>query len=810
MGEISLDRLIEDPNAIGGIEISPDRLQAPSGEMSWQQNRPVRQAASNVYRPALEMGGLVGGAIAGTAAGGPVGGVGGAGLTYSIGSNIADRLDEFLGLADKMDLKESSIKAAEDIKSGAEMEMAGGIVGKTVVGTGHGIWKLANKMGLTGLFKKIKGMFPSMSDRGMLLKAKEALEQVREPSKISTQTGKETEAILRRTGIKTQPTFAQKTGSPKAASFEQSMAAKDAELANILKGQDAEINSEMMTAIQKQFPGKEDAGEIVAGVAKHKTGLEKGASKAVGAAEETVAPLALGQRQQDIGRVIKESLESGRRIKKDQIDALYLKIPKGTVLSANPVNKTVVGVTADFKKIGGGPGSYPSAIVKQIKAAVKETEGKSVTFDNLRDWRSQITTEIRDEYSKINPNLKLVRRLSMLEKGVDEAMEQMRTLAPEHAQTVELYKKASDQFKGYIKKYRKGTVGDVLASGRESTGGKVAYSDIPSRFFRTGKMDAADDLVRTVGKEKAGTLIDDYAGKDFLSRATDNGEVNTGRAIKWFKANKDVLDKYGLTDKFQNIIRSKKVADTAVAGLAEYEKTVASKIIGTDVGDVMKSIFSGKGKMQSAKMANDLLKLPGVKDNPAAVAGIKNAFKDYLLKTAETSGVDVLGNPVQSMAALGKILEDHMPAMRVLYAKESGKIKALQDYHNILRVLGRNKNVTYAGGSATVEKAFGARRETTNTIARNIGQLVAIQKGKGFMFGAIKNIWKAITGAPRKFSEEQINRLLTEAIYSPSAAQIIMDASKPYAGKAAQNKFKKYLLTMGAYTIKKGYDGVTE
>lgn len=776
--------------------------------------RGTRETISEFARPALELGGLTAGSIVGAVGGvgvaSPLLAVAGAALGFSAGANVADRLDEFLGLTKRAGLKESSIKALSDVEHGAILEMGGGIAGKAITAGGVGVWHLAEKMGLLGLFKRIKGWFPSMSEPGMLNKAKEVLEKVRKETPRTGEALKESTGIVERAGIETPLTFAQRTGSSEAAFFEQSTAAKNAELGAILRGQDAQINREAIDYIQRQFPRKGTVGDTIAALEKQEGRLLTTSEKTAEIARAELSPIQLGKRPQEVGSVIKQELETGKQIAKKEVDNLYNQIPQGIELGPAPLTTKISDIKADFKRIGGGPDSLPSPILKQMQDTLKASEGKSVTMENLRDWRSQITTEIRDQFQSRTPNLKLVRRLKTLENGVDDALDQMLELSPQFAETIELYRKASVQFKDFVKTFRSGRVGDVLAKGGESTGGKVPLSDIPSRFFRTGKMDAADDLVRAVGKEKAATVIDDYAGFEFVSSVAKEGTVNVKQGLAWINKNRDVLNKFGLTKKYSDIVRSQTIADDAFIGLETFRKSVASRVLGADSGKVIKNIFTGAGKTQSKKFAEDLMNLPGVKDNPLAVQGIQNSFKDFTLSTIEKSGVDALGNPLRSVAKIKKVIDDLRPAMEVIYKNEPKKIQALFDYHKILEFLARNKNVSFAGGSTTVEKAVGVRRETVDTIARNIAQLAAIQRGKGFMFGAIKNIWNSITTAPRKFSEEQINKYLTEAIYNPELAKTIMDSAAPFVSKKIQGKFTKQLLSMGIFAAEEVKEAVTE
>lgn len=767
----------------------------PPTDLKWEQDYPTKRKISKVARIGLQTGGLVVGSVIGSGAG-PIGAVGGAGLLYGAGSNVADRLDEFLGLANKMKLEESLKKAATDITEGAMYEMGGQVAGKAISLVGTGIWKLAETMGLGRLFKRIKGFFPDLSDAGILKKAREELENLRKLTPESEKTFKETKSLLERRKITTEPTYAQKTGSIKAGAFEQSAAAKNREINEILKGKDAKINQEALDSIQKEFAKPGTVQDVILGVEGKQTLLKSEADKTLAAVSEKVAPLQLVKTPQGAGIDIKTTLEIAKKSEKKAIKAIYDQIPENIQLDASRLKTGLRDLKTDFNKIGGGSGTYPSDINRQIFKELKKTKGETITFDKLRDWKSQIGEEKRAAILGINPNLKLYRRLKLLEDTIDDTMDQMLEMAPEVSQ---LYKTASDRFKQFAITFKRGTVGEVLQAGNLPEGGKIAFSDIPSRFFKTGKMDSADDLVRALGKEKAAKLIDDYASSDFVSRVMDAGKLNPKVASKWLLSNWTVLEKYGLTKKFTDIVKTGEVSVKALENLNAYNKTIASKIIGIDVEDVVRSLFSGAGKLKSATTANQLLKLPGIKENPAAINGIKNSFKDFLLQQMEVSAVDVAGNPVRSIAKAKSVLNEYLPALRVLYKDSPEKIKALVDYHEILQMLARNKFVTFAGGSTTAEKFTGT--DAMRTIGKNVAQYMAVSAGAGWKFSVFRNLWSATLGAPRRFSESQVAALLTESIHNPEVAKTIMDATKAGFKQSTElwRRLRNHLITLGLY-----------
>ena len=806
MVEIDVSRLEQRQDIGGGIEIDQSRI-SPRDERiqpEFKQDYPVTREMSKIYRPTLEMGGMAVGGLFGTVAAPETVGastiVGGT-IGYAGGSIIADRLDEFFKIAEQQGFWEEAARSTEKLAEGVSYELGGPVIAKGVSLAAKGVWTLANKMGLTKLFKFIKQQFPSLSDKAILYRAKQQLEQMRELTPEAEITAKKTGEMLKRRGVVTEPTYAQKTENIQAGMFEQSVSAKDNQVAEILKGKDAHINEEVLKSINAQYPKGTGVQDLISGVEKQQATLISESQKVSITASEKLNQLRLSKGVQATGEEIKAALKVAKQTEKDAISEIYDQIPEGIELESKPIIEGLKNITRDFKTKGGGPDSLPSGIIKQMRKALKVKKGKSITFDNLRDWRSQIGEEKSEALMGASPNLKMHRRLKMLEDSVDDAMEQMNEVGSEDIRR--LYMEASKRYKNYRTAFFKGEVGETLQYGRQAEGGKVPFSDIPSRFFRQGKMDAADDLIRAIGVEKASTLIDNYASNDLLARASDNGVLKTGTAISWLKSNKDVLNKYGLYKKYSEIIKLQQISDLAISNMNAYNKSIASKIIGVDADDVIRKLFSGQGKMRSAYIANELLNLPGIKGNPASIRGLQTSFKDFMLKQMESTKIDIMGNPVRTIAKAKTLIDEYLPAMKILYRKSPEKIQALKDYHYMLQMLARNKVISFTGGSTTAEKFSGT--DAFRTIGKNIAQYIAVSAGKGWKFSVMRNLWSATLGAPRRWSDSQISALLTEAIYNPDVAKTIMEATKKLSNKNAnklvQQQFKNHLIAMGLYTV---------
>jgi hypothetical protein len=758
----------------GGVLSLEDQYSGPEYKQTQlSQEHPVRREISRGVRTVLEGGGLVAGSIIGTAGGlaasggnplvGVAGGVGGAGMGFSMASNMSDRIHEWLGLGEGMNLQESTIEAINDVAKGAEMEMFGGAIFGAVKGFGN-------------IYNRVKSWM-DISDAAALKQAEETYQSIFKNNPKALETAEKTDEVMKRMNIKTKLTKAQQTGSKRAALLEQKLFKNDDSMASEVLNRREAIRGEAQNTLKKKFSGSiEDA---VGGVSKHQQALQSRANAAKQEADDFVNQVRASRPTQETGENIYNQLAQNKAAAKKVVDDEYAKIPKNITVQSSPLKDFIKSVVDEFKNRGGGNKSYPGEFIGKMKNKIKSGDG-TVSFDQLREWRSWLLEDIRAAKSGAEPNLKLARRLGQIREGVEKTMDQ---LLKSKDEAVKLqYDKASKIFKKYYDMYRGGTVGEVL-----SPSGKVGKSSVPSKFF--SNPEAADDLIRGVGKEKAAEFVEDYIGFTISNKILDSSSATKA----WLFKNKEMLNKYGLYDKYSQMAKKMEVSEKVLAELTDFNKGVASKVLDSNVDNVIESVFGKSGtKTNSASLMNDLLNMPGIKGNDAALNGIKSAFKDFILKRAKTYGGD--GVEMHTVAKMNKALEENMNAMRVLYRGDMKKVQALQDYKKVLSYLQRNMNVTASGGSTTAEKMS----QVKEGFISNALQLMAIKLGKGWFFSSVKRLWNSFLNFPKNMTESMKEDFLRKALLDPDAAYTLFKGATK--NKNFERDILRHAITMGIVT----------
>lgn len=134
---------------------------APAGNLDVERQKIIDEAMNpqnmgyrgEIVRPMLEYGGAAVGGMLGTPAG-PAGQVGGAALGYATGKKGADLIDYMRGEAAAPTMTESLTETAQDLPTGAMMEMGGQVAGaalpKVIEATGNVIRPILGRMSGTG------------------------------------------------------------------------------------------------------------------------------------------------------------------------------------------------------------------------------------------------------------------------------------------------------------------------------------------------------------------------------------------------------------------------------------------------------------------------------------------------------------------------------------------------------------------------------------------------------------------------------------------------------------------------------------
>lgn len=410
-------------------------------------------------------------------------------------------------------------------------------------------------------------------------------------------------------------------------------------------------------------------------------------------------------------------------------------------------------------------------VSQDIKAGLYDLGGEigQMSFTDLRGLRTTVLNEMRNEAAAGLPNAPKMQRLRDLKQSIETAIDQ---IGKGEGETAGAYRKASKFYREeYAQKFKQGPVADVLRPGFRGEETRIPPGEIAGKFFKAGKLDAADQFISAVGgNAEAKQAIRDYAADDLLRSATDSqtGELSTAGLNRWLGKNRPVLEKFGLQNEFSTLQKAQAALDEARGAVQGFSKSSAAKILGAEPEKAIETAFTGQ--RSPAKVAADLLfQLRGDK---GARAGLQNAFADFLVRKMETTQADIAGQSVLSVASSKKLVQKYAGAMRILYSDRPEKLKALLTIQKAVEIGGRSARSPLGGGSDTAENVLNA-----------IGNVV---KDKAMDTFATTRALRAVRGVFASYNEAQVRKYLARALVDPDYAQSLINLAQGFTAEKAQ------------------------
>lgn len=742
---------------------------------------PSRKTLADLARPTLEAGGAVGGGILGTAAG-PVGTLAGAGLGYAMGKNIADNIEGTAGGS----AAEMTGRTLKDIATGATFEAGGQVLAK---GAGYMATKAAQGA------QAVRRSTPAFTKSGVERKAAEVIAENSGTGAAYEKNAAEA-AKLKIPNYK--PSLGEARNDPGLIKLQRGIEAQTGTAGNVIAEHKAANQAAVRDYLQNEFKGNESIDDVVNALARKKAEIET-ATKQAGAGAESARGALNPADTQSIGRGIADTIDDAAVPAKKGVSEKYNELPNENLPTKNTA-AAIKDLKATFRP--GDEDVFPSRAISRVEEALqgpkpsKGGHGKpadpvilgadgrpmreqvdltksQVGFQDLHSLRKDIGRQIQDASTGANPNRELAMKLKQIKAAIDADIDA-------GMDTSAAYKEAREAFSEYANKFRTGQVEQITRRGNQATGRNIPDAMIAKRVFSP---DGADDFIRAVGTAKAATHADQYAAQDLLSKANPlSGELDTKVAAAWLKKNMPILRKYGISEKYSTVAKAQARLEIARAQETEFSKSAASRILNSDVDKAISSAFFSNPSNTGA-VVDGLIKQIG--NDKQGMKGLQNSFKDFLMSKVETTAKTIEGDPIISPAAIQKQLAKYGPAMRRLYANETGKIAALNKVAKAVEIQGRSARTPVAGSSSTAENL---------NVARSIlGKTIDLVPGTSF----VKGLARMGLGKVNELSAQEVNKVVVRALYDPELAQTLMMAARRKPAAMVGKRFNSHLVTMG-------------
>lgn len=733
-----------------------------------------KKIASKIYTPVLEGLGTAGGGAMGTLTGpaAPVGVPLGAGLGYAAGKKLATTADTLLGLGHEQPQPKNLLQATgqtlRDVATGTAMELGGQIGTKMFTG------------GLNRLYAgKTKGI--PFSDKRNAYRAATQFSGAMEPgTQVAAEANqlrqKETKDLVNRLKPTVTPTPGQGSGNYKSAALEQSMTSKDPAFAERLKYNDAELNkaavNNLTTTLGKpaDLPATQPAAMTGASQVKAITAAKQPilSKEAEMWADVPEYPMPANNTEE----AFKTTLSTPSTAKK-AIDSVY------KVFKQTP--RTVAGLQTIEREIGSAMKAGTDTdrhFLRQIKKAVQDD------FEAMGQAAESGDVALHND--KLVYPSKLKAELVTIEEQIAAAQKQV----------------VSDQAKPDVK-----TMTDALSEKGIPAMRQVSERDanFTERISKEYQKQFPGQPIPTSGgtAPKADPRLADWtAKKAALEDQLANLQPAEDVAAKYAAAKR-----YSREEKFERFYRGavQDVMESGkqASGLRISAGQVPAKFF-TPTGskDLIKAVGREQAAEQSMPHAVEQLVTKtvdantGVMNIPRAVAwirqnstaldnlGLKPSVERIIkgqipraieaeLETRTLARADVLGNPEVTALQAAKLIKQFGPSIEKMYGAKG--MQALKDYGQMMGIIERNKYVSYAKGSTSLEKGFG---DAAASMAEKVSALAAVATGHGWTFSAAKNLVKSFLEAGLAGNEKKVTALIQEGLVNPEAAEVLMRIAK--------------------------------
>ncbi len=797
-------RFIPKPSRWEGVPSVPsDMFPDPAGE----QVKPVemfgdienRRRFMEYARPTLEAGASIGGGLIGTAGAPGPGTVAGGGLGYLIGNQAADRLEEWLGLTEKQNIKEISLDLLnKELPLAMAGELAplavfkaGGKIYKYLLDEKQSKWMLtkvadsesqwvlkeAERSKISKVIKDIRDKAPTSNPQAIKEKVGELLARMRKGPYTKVHE-EQIDQIMRELGISEKPTFATRTGSVEAARMEQAAVSQYPEVGDAAKMKQARIMEQADRGLAAPQVGTERIGDTRTAVRNIVNRLERQTGEAQNKLLRELSEFDNELSVYDLGTQERDAILSAKAghmaASKSNFDA----IDETIRVSASPARSGIAGYIKDT----GLTKSTPNKIVSNLKEVIKEGDGE-VTYGQLKAFKEQLQDEINVAWDRGKSTEAL--RLTEVQNSVKETINQLEGISDAYANAVKYHAENVAPFK---------TPGSALLAMTERTGPrsfKMMPEKIPEAML-TGGIDNIKAIQRAVGKDVAKDYVESYIGHELVQAAYNpkTGLIDATKASKLIGKHKWALKQYGLYNKFSKISKNIDSLSDFMAYKKNYEKEYVAALLGVNPKQAIKSVFSGQNKKNSIETMKRLLNVKGIKNNQKARRGLQNEFVEFF--RSEIASTELSADPNAYNKLVGKavrFLNEWDGALKVLYKDNPAQLRALKNYTKLLEFVTKPTKISRTGGSNTVEKLMGVLPTMNkDSLVWKFLQWQAVRFGKGWTFNTLRSLIKSIADYPYKIQAEEMEALMKDAITDPELAQTLMDAANSKIKQASFNQ----------------------
>lgn len=544
----------------------------------------------------------------------------------------------------------------------------------------------------------------------------------------------------------------------------------------------------LRNALEAEFTGKLHALDA----------LETGARQKAGSALAGITPTTSPQQR---GAGVRDIAVADRNTWKSQAKRNFDAIPKGEIIPADnlrEVARRVIDESQGDAAIVPGLANEFARKTDDVGAGILGPDGnpimmekpKEVTFDYLRQKRTQLNRDIAAERGAPVPNEQKIRNLVILRKGVEDTLDQWASTGG--SRSTELYNNARAHYAQGAAKFKQGVTSDLFNRNRLGDP-RVPDSAVMDSYFNVGKggVERAQEFKRVFGNNPdAISAMGDHITSKVALMARGDGTIDPN-VIRKFKQNySEVLKEFPeARRKIDQYLAARKVTDDVMkqtaAQRATAEKEIAKLYLNTDPERVINNIMAGRNPEQKLTQVMRM-----VQNNPDARNGLRRSFLDWMGQKVTSKSQGLAGESFLMPNQMRAFVNNNRKIMSKLYTQS--EMKTIDDVLDMASIVQRDVRDIFPGGSDTAAKM----QQGAISMSSLMSRLYSLERGiiskRWFASELGARIGNHVFGAQ---NEEAARKILREAMVNPNFARSLMAKVGTPEGRKAAKVVNAFLMS---------------
>jgi hypothetical protein len=521
-------------------------------------------------------------------------------------------------------------------------------------------------------------------------------------------------------------TPAQQTGSDRLMALERAVLDKDARLDAEFKQRTADSSAALREAVREpaQGMGAEQAQQFIGERVNYLASLlDQRVLQAEEAAKARLAKLEPQQRASQAAAIARAELEAALRATRNQERQLWNAIPGDVMVPTDNARATYERIIQSLPK------AQADDMAEKARQFLGEITGNQAfkdqePFKEAHGLYSALRQEAREARAA-----KQFNRARIADEIADSILEDIGSRADDASDIGRLFRDARDFSRALNERFNRGSIGRIL--GRERDGGEAVAPELTlDRTIGQQGLKAAvsaDDMRNAIGDSPdAESAMRDYLRRRFQDYVVRDGKIEPSRAQAFVRQNDELLDRFpDLKREMQageaaqiGAERTTRTAGERAKRLRDPKRSRTAEFLKADPEKAIETAIKNRSPREAAR---NLRQLTRKDQSGEALAGLKGAFLDYLIRQSRTGQIDEAGEAILSGRRAQRLLNE--PRVRAV----ATELLTTDEFKRAQRIVQEFRHLETSQGR--LPDVGEPMQDLPNTILSYVGRVMAARAG---------------------------------------------------------------------------------